>query len=274
MSISTIELIRPVSLGGDSGNRSYRITGTTSETDARSALLTAAPSSYSGLPIDYAGCRVEPMDGNPNEWLGTASYKAVSPTTQPVDTLQLSADFGGESWHVESAAAHIASYPGDGYASAPNHNGGINWDGQGYNGVDLPGSPSWRFAVTRVVSEENIQTYLSTVIGCVNKTNASSVTMTTVNGLTITAGAEQLVLFNAGLSQRSDSKWEARLSFGFFESDTNVTVRGVSGVTRTGSQYLWVETTTAYDETSKQPYGKVVAVHVERVYKTASFTSL
>lgn len=172
------------------------------------------------------------------------------------------------SFSTAGGTRHVdVSYGTRAYAingSAPNFGGGIGWNGEGFDGVDIV-SPSIVFDVTArtpVGFVANFATFLNKVvpfIGCVNSESFYGCAPGTVLFNGITSSSLKSRTTNSGAT---DYYWEMTYSFAA-QPNVVLNVQGVA-VPKGGWEYVWA----LGSEESVQ------AIYVEQVYQTANLSQL
>ena len=170
---------------------------------------------------------------------------------------------------VAGGTAHIAhSYNTRAYAingSVVNFGGGIGWDGEGFEGVDVP-CPAITFDITARTPEgfiKNFATFLNKIISFVGTVNADKFygcAPGTVLFNGITSGA-----LRSGTSASGNrfSYWEMNYNFSAMPNIV-MNVEGVA-VPKGGWEYVWH---------LQNSSGRIRATYVEQVFRTSMFKEL
>ena len=159
---------------------------------------------------------------------------------------------------------YTRAYPING--PAPDFGGGIGWNGEGFDGVDVT-SPTVTFEVTARTPAQlvtNFGSFLSSVVpyvGCVNNAPFYGCGAGTILFNGITSGSLKTRKTSLGTNE---PYWEMSYSFA---ASPNVTipVQGVA-VYKGGWEYLW--------PLVDQENGVIQAVYVEQVYQYANLSEL
>lgn len=155
------------------------------------------------------------------------------------------------------------AYPISG--SAPNFGGGIGWNGEGFDGVDIT-SPAVTFEVTARTPAQlvmNFGAFISKVVpyvGCVNNAPFYGCSAGTVLFNGITSGTLKTRKTSLGTNA---PYWEMSYSFAA-SPNVSFPVNGVV-VNKGGWEYLW---------TLANENGGIQAVYVEQVYQYANLAEL
>lgn len=237
----------------------YTIRGADSETDAATALAATAPALYAGLPRQRREITTVFFDAaalDKNIFKGIAHYGRVTETD-----FVTSFDTTGGSQHV-TQSLHTSSYG----TAPPDMQGAIGFDGERVNGTEIV-IPAFTFRETHVKTTTAVNTAyrntLANLTGCVN--NAS------FRGF---AAGEVLFRGAAGRTFNDEGtlKWQMEYTFAASPNRTGMTIGGITGVAKSGWDYLW--TLYGDDVDQSRLVQKPVAVYVERLYPQADFSDL
>lgn len=173
------------------------------------------------------------------------------------------------SFSVAGGVKHMAtSYNTRAYAingSVVNFNGGIGWDGSGFEGVDVP-CPAITFDITARTPEGFVGTFAQFLnkilpfVGTVNSDYFWGCEPGTVLFNGITSGSLKSGTSSSGLSY---NYWEMNFNFSAMPN-TTINIGGVA-VAKGGWEYLWQ----LADED-----GLIQAVYVEQVFAYTPFSKL
>ena len=248
---------------GDTGHheKAYVIQNETSEATALALLETTAPDTFGGLIRQT--CRVSPIDGAGDIWIGEAQY--VDPEeAEPVEgTSVFSFNTSGGSMHITQSISTSQKKAPTG-KTAPDFKGAVNATEKGtVDGVDII-TPVYRWSVTHVVGNSKVtSSYTGRLFALTGKTNDDSFD---------NFAAGEVLFEGASGSKRGNGDWEITYSFAASPNREDQTIGDITGVDKKGWEYLWV----LYSEAesggmlSKQPR----AVYVEKVYEEDDFGKL
>ena len=229
---------------------------------ALGALEDEAPDEFLNLP--RRDVRLEPA--GPGLWDGEASYAPVSNEFEPPQTGEsvFAFDTGGGTQHITQSKDTVSSHAPSG-SSAPDFGGAIGVTADGVEGVDIT-VPIYQFSETHYLADSVVTpAYRGTLFYLTGKVNNGS-----FRGL---APGECLFLGASG-SKRGEDDWEITFRFAGSPNVTGLTVGPISGINKKGWEYMWVRYADSEDTTAKVLVKKPVAVYIEKVYESASFTGL
>jgi len=240
----------------------YAIIGATDEADARATALASIPTTYNSIP--RSGIVI-------SERVNATTWKAVASYDQPdsgggSDTATLENTFtfetGGGTQNVKQGLATTVKFPADA-ASID----GIGFDGENVNGVDIitsqyQWSETYWFSPALVTTDYKIT--LSAIVGTVNDATFRNF-----------AAGEVLFLGASGTKQ-GNGWWQITFKFARERNATGLIVGSITGIAKTGWQYMWVryEDDVGGTGANKALVKKAKAVYVETVYTSWSFNGL
>lgn len=267
MAAALVELFegRSSDIAGDlSATIPYMVVGAADEAAARTAALADIPTTFNSLPRQSIS-GLEQI--NDSTWKVVARYGVKTPSGggDPATlTNTYTFEIGGGTQNVKEGRAVTVKYAASGTAAASQ---GINFDGQNVNGVDIvttqyQWSETYWFAPS--VVDTAYKTDISGVVGCVN--NAP------FRGM---AAGEVLFLGASGSKQGNDW-WQITFKFAREPNMTGLVVGDITGIAKTGWQYMWVryEDDVAGTGANKSLVKKAKAVYVETVYGSSDFAAL
>lgn len=199
-------------------------------------------------------------------WKGEVAYGTREPQEQ--GSVSWSFSIATQSVHITQAIYHVADYP---TGTAPNHQGAIGVRDDG-NGLSVEGCevvvPVFTWEETHYLPAALVasQSWLQTMESLTAKINNDSYRMW--------ARGELLFLGVSG-QHANQSEKDVPVTFRFASSRTrtNFSVGPITGVTKEGHHYLWIEY-----EPHVYGSGRLIkrpkAVHIERVYDYADFDLL
>jgi len=239
----------------------YVIRDETSEASALSLLENTAPGDFGGLVRQT--CRVNPVDGANDIWIGEAEYADLEEVEPAEGTSVFSFNTSGGSQHITQSISTSQKKAPTG-KTAPDFKGAINATEKGsVEGVDII-SPVYRWSVMHVVANSKVTSaYTGRLFALTGKTNDDSFD---------SFAAGEVLFEGVSGSKRGNGDWEITYSFAAQPNREDQTIGDITGVDKKGWEYLWV----LYSEAesggmlSKQPR----AVYVEKVYEEDDFAKL
>ena len=248
---------------GDSGHHEklYVIRGETDETAAMVLLADTAPTIIGGLARQT--CRVSPVEGAGDIWIGEAQYVDPEEAEPSEGTSVFSFNTSGGSQHITQSISpsHKKAPAGK---TAPDFKGAINATEKGsVEGVDII-SPVYRWSVMHVVANSKVTAaYTGRLFALTGKTNSTAFD---------NFAAGEVLFEGASGSKRGNGDWEITYSFAAQPNREDQTIGDITGVDKKGWEYLWVLYSDVDDGgmLSKQPR----AVYVEKVYEEDDFAEL
>jgi hypothetical protein len=248
----------------------YVIDGTSDDFQVKGLMLSTAPSSYDGLPLNSIS--IQPMD-RPDLWEATATYskrdKDGEDDADPEEKLAYAFDTSGGSMKITQALEQTSYQTADadfGIGAAPPDFGlAINVSSNNeVDGVDI---------VIPKLSWQETHTF-----------PASSITTDWVRDLARNTGKTNdddfrgfdpgEVLFLGASGTYSDKHVAVTYKF---EASENMEDQNVGGITvdeKRGYDYLWCYYFEKEDEDAKELVPSVGAVYVCKVYESFSFSAL
>jgi len=251
-------------LSDQSAELTFIVRGTDSDIAARGELMSSSPSTHNGLKRDD----IEVEEIAPGMWLCVVRYASSSQTSPEIGQSSFSFEMRGGSQHITQSLQTVASYASSDIAAAPDFRGAIGVTSEGIDGVDIT-VPIYTFTETHYLSPEVVTTaYKGTLFhltGCVN--NGS------FKGL---AAGECLFLGATGARRGTDPDdlWEISFAFAGSPNVSGLTIGDITGVTKKGWEYLWIQYQEAEDTAAKMLIRKPIAAYVERVYRDGNFAAL
>jgi len=248
---------------GDSGyhEKLYLIRDETSEAAALSLTESTAPGTFSGLTRQT--CRVSPVDGANDIWIGEAEYADPEEVEPAEGSTVFSFNTSGGSQHITQSISTSQKKAPAG-KTAPDFKGAINATEKGsVDGVDVV-VPVYRWSETHFVPNSKVtNTYKGYLFDLTGKTNNDA----------FEGFATGEVLFEgANGSKRGDGAWEITYDFASSPNRTDITIGAITDIDKKGWEYLWVLYSDVEDGgmLTKQPR----AVYVEKVYEEGDFAKL
>ena len=247
----------------------YLVIGADNEGDVTTAAESEIPTTYGGyLVLDRIELAERLTD---TSWRVVAYYvqPAIDQTPHQGDPdKSYSFDTGAETQHITQSISTIGRY-GTKAFTAPK--GGIGWDGERIQGVDIQvPAPTW--SETHWYTDlEFTAAYRRTLLRMAFKTNNAA----------WRDWAEGEVLFLGATCNRRgddwDDPWEVTYKFAIRENKAGLTVGDIGAIAKKGWEYLWVqyaEAEVACDDAKDRLAKEPIAVYVEQVYHSAAFAAL
>jgi len=244
----------------------YVIRGTADDGEAKAALANEAPESYDDLV--RKGREVSPVFvdiSNPagSVWDGVARYgrEREEPET---GQSRFSFDTGGGTQHITQSLRTVAGHGAPGIAP-PNFHGAIGVTGQSIEGVDIH-VPVYNFVEAHYLPAAYVTgSYKVTLFHLTGKVNDAS-----FRGLS----SGEVLFLGASGSARSGEDWEITFRFAASPNRRDIAVGSITGIDKSGWEYMWVTYEDAEDEDSGRLVKRPVAVYVEQVYEYGDFSRL
>lgn len=229
--------------------------------EAAAALLSSAPSSYSGLTLlRYA---VKPTETK-KLYFGSTEYGKRK--KREIDTFEFDFEIGVR---TEKRTQSIATTSYTASGTAPAFQNAIGVQGDRIEGVDI-NVPTYAFSYTAYKDLSSVNaTFKNNLYNCAAKVNSASFT---VDGQAFAAG-ELLFLGATGSLRRSD-QWQITYRFEASKNVSGLTIAGITGISKKGWEFL----ETLYQDVIDTVSGNFVvkrpkAVYVHQVYETANFST-
>lgn len=265
VTVSELATSRSRSKGGsESTTLKYVVQGTDDDAAVFTAIESARPSTYDGLPWETT--TIEPIDAT--AWRADVRYSTRANTAKaspgaaiPTPELPVfSFDTTGGTIHITQSKANVSNHVASG--TAPDYQGAINVTDDGVAGVDIV-HRVYSFTEQWVVAADDVADFQDaayTLTGAVN--NAP------FRGF----AAGECLFMGARGTRRADGNYEVELLFSVSKNRTGVAVGTITGIAVEGWNVLWARYKSTVDA------GRVVQVpesaHVERVYDEGDFSTL
>jgi hypothetical protein len=240
----------------------YIVSQAADEAEVKSAAADDIPETYSDMPrksIEVAE-RV-----NATTWKVVARYE--TPDYNPVDPPEpvFSFDTGGGTQHITQSLETVSRH---GSAASDELGGAIGFDGENVEGVDIT-VPVFNFSETHYKSAASVsQSYRVAIFHTTGTVNSSSFR---------DYAAGEVLFLGASGSRRGDDPgddWEITFKFAAQPNRTGITVGDISGISKKGWEYMWVEYAADVDSSVHRHIKKPVAVYIEKVYDDGDFDDL
>lgn len=236
----------------------WMLQGTDDDCVAKDLLKAASPAIYDGLI--RKSWRVEPEGYL--LWRGTVQYGRFSRPQQEGDSPKITFDTGGGTIHVSHAISQVGAYKPTGLITIPS-NGLVGVTNDGVEGVDIP-SREFHWSETHIlpisyVSHDYAKT-LYELTGTVN------------NDAWRSYAAGEVLFKNASGSAKDADTCEITYSFAASPNLTNLSIGGVTVLSKQGWDYLWIR----YEEEliGSALTKKVRMIYVDRVIERKNFSLL
>jgi len=247
---------------GPSIERRYYVTGAADSATAQTDVLAAVPTSYGGYPrrrvkIDVSG---------ESSWWATVTYEPYNSSPPPAATGESLYEFdtGGGQVHVTNSLATVNSYAPAG-STVPDYDGAMGVTENSIEGADIA-ARSFVFSETHYVADASITTAYKSILfyltGRVNNAN--------FKGL----NAGECLFLGARGSKRGQGDWEITYSFACSPNVAGLTIGNITGIAKSGWEYLWVSYEDVEDAAAKMLVRRPRAVYIERVYESGDFSTL
>jgi hypothetical protein len=250
--------------GGDSPSvvLNWVVLGTSDDLLVKATVRSTTPTIYSGLFLQT----VTSEETAPETWNAKARYGVRKPPQR--NEYKFSFDTTGGRQKITQSLETIHRYasPSTG-KPAPDHGGAIGVTDHGVEGCEIV-VPKFSWTETWQLPIEDYGWAYSQVLKAITgKVNASP-----FRGFP--AGQ---VLFRGGKGSGSNKDPELiEISYQFDQSDDveAQTIGDITGVSKAGWQYLWVQYREHDDQDAKDFCRRPVAAYVEKVYYPAAFSAL
>jgi hypothetical protein len=208
----------------------------------------------------------------PGIWKFTGTYADPFGDRQTNDSC-FSFTTGGGSQHITHSRRTVGAFAPKGQ-TAPDHKGAIGVSGTNIEGVDIRVS-TFDFRTTFYAPPSAINTaYVASLKALTDCVNSAKVTID-VDGVQCTFEIGELSFIGAeGQKRRGFSDWELTLNWSGSRNVTDLVLGPISGITKRGWDYLWVQYQPASDGASSSLVNTPVAVYVEEVYLYADLKPL
>lgn len=242
----------------------YAIFGAADETDAKATALASIPTTYNGIPrsgISGLECI------NATTWKVTARY-AQPDSSGGSDTAVLENTFtfetgGGTQTVRQSFDGFSNKFVAGGPPGGTWVDSAINFDGENVNGVDIV-IPQYQWAETFWFDPALVTNEYRRILA--NRT--STVNASAFRGY----DAGEVMFLGASGSKQGNGWWQITFKFARERNRTGLQIGAITGISKTGWQYMWVryEDDVADNSLIKKPK----AVHVETLYTPYEWDSM
>jgi len=254
----------------------YQVKGTSSDTDAKTALLAEAGATYEGLTRGAISLDPEWVDTVADDGLWNCEVNYIITASVDKEPLALgessySFDTGGGTQHITQSISTTEKYAQGGSVFAPSYKGAIGVSGTpgDYNveGTDIA-SPVYTFSETHVLTDDAVTAaYKRILFSLTGKTNDAL-----FKGLL----AGECLFLGASGSKRGDTNWEITFNFAGSPNRTLIVIGDITVPAKLGWEYLWVLYADKEDAAAvpKKIVQQPISAYVEQVYYDGDFDLL
>ena len=235
----------------------FLVTGTDDDTQVAAGVLSESPAAYNGLLRESVTfSRIGEL-----EWESTVRYATPPATdTDPSFTFET----GGGTAHITQALGTSGVYVAEGN-TAPDFQHAIGVTRDAVEGVDIV-VPVYKWTETFRLSAAAVTgAYKALVFALTGRTNDAG-----FRGFQ----AEEVLFEGARGSRRGTGDWEITFAFAASPNVTGMSVGSITGISKKGWEYLWCRYADFEDEAAQMLVRRPVAVIVNRVYPSGSFSGL
>lgn len=248
--------------GKNSAEIPYIVRGAADEAEVKSSAQSSIPASYGGMPRKSIEI-TERVNGD--SWRVVARFESMEfePGEEPEPVFSF--DTGGGTQHITQSLQTISRH---GPAATDKLGGAIGFDGENIEGVDIA-IPVYNFSETHYKSAASVSLSYRLALFRVTGTVNSS-------GFRGFSAGEVLFLGASGSRRGDDAEddWEITYKFAAQPNRTGITVGEISGISKKGWEYMWVQYAPDVDTAVSQIIKKPVAVYIEKVYPDGNFGDL
>lgn len=156
----------------------------------------------------------------------------------------------------------------------PNHHGAIGVTKDSIEGCDIEES-GFAFSITRQFDPGDVTSEYMQSIRLASKTwNSAEVTLPVDDGVTLTFAPGELFLVSVQGGKKTTARWEMTFNFKATQNVSGKTCGTISGISKRGWDYLWVQYQDAVDDQAQCMIKKPFAVFVEQVYESSDLNDL
>ncbi len=201
-------------------------------------------------------------------WRVEVRYSRPTPTSESVEpggSAGRRVRIGFDRQRLYRSISTIQAYAADG-ETAPDFGKMIGVTQNGVEGVDVI-TPAFKFTRHRTIDasayNDSYENVLYNVVGRVNKTPFTGKA----------SGTVLLVGVDSQYNPRTD-EYELTFEFEASPNQLDISVGGITGITKGGWEYLWVYYEDVEDEASGRTIKKPVAAYREQIYQVGDFSVL
>lgn len=247
--------------------RSYMLYGSEDEAEVAAELIARAPATDSTLGIELPLQNITAVTPlTKSVWTARTNYglKPLRGTFQTGESAYAFDTSGGVTHITQSFnTAQRKAAPG---LVAPDYQGAIGVDGEGVQGADIV-TPAFawnerHFMHDGLITPGYIQT-LFRLTGTINRF-----------GFKAHAPGSCLFVGAQGGRRGRNADWEIAFNFKSAPGRNNFAIGQITGLDKTGWQYVWVRYMQVLDAVSKMKVERPAAAYVEDVYYSEDFSAL
>ena len=263
MSVTWNEKPNSARLENKSATLSYTLTGT-----ADREVAYALAMGYSSMLFhELYRSEISLTEVGPQIFNVEVRYGTLERKQPEAGDFKWSFDTTGATKHMDYSLSTTNTYVASG-GTATNHKQAIGADDQGnVEGVDVP-DRSFKWQETHQLLLSNYGFSYATTLGAYTGR---------VNSATFRGFPAYTVRFdgaNGSPSSRDPALLEITYNFAVSPSETGLTIGDITGIAKTGWDYLWVFYEQADDDTAKKARPIPKQVNVERVHNSFNFSTL
>lgn len=268
MTVEYVE-IRGSQSGSDASDRTstaelaWSVWGSSTLATVKSTMNSVVPAAFDGLILKSVSWEHLAAD----KWEFRASYvhpdKADRDNTLDVGDYTFSFDTsGGTVTRTQSLATTKYAKTGE---TAADFKGAIRVTKDGVEGVEI-GIPALKFSIRKRFANADLD------LAYINALHAMTYTTNDDTFLGFSAG--ELLFIGASGQEGTDSDPEITFNFIASPNVTGLTIGDITGVAKTGHQYLWVYYEDIEDTSANQTVKRPRSCYVETVYQASDFGDL
>jgi hypothetical protein len=241
----------------------YKAAGETDRATVMAYAASATPGTATGTAGTLYRKDIQVAPDGWGQYRVSVLYAKSDRGKPPVGSATFSFDTQGATINIKAAKEHLASYEASGVVAGDFHKGAINVKADGdVEGVDIV-IPALKLTYTFTHPEGVVnEGYARTLANYTGMTNSE-----------VFRGFQIGELLFAGASGSDGSDAEASVTYNFIASSntTTLSIGEITGISKAGHDYAWVEFEDAVSdgEATRPPK----RVHVERVYDVFNFAS-
>lgn len=240
----------------------YRLIGESDPMTARIYALAAIPLVFSA----YFRKDVRLTNLGGGVWDVDAEYGPADRKEPESGDYKWSFDTTGATKHITQGISHVATYVAGG-VTAIDHNGAIGVTDDAVEGVDVP-DRAFKWTETWQLPLASYGFVYASVLGELT----GRMNTTYFRGF-----PAYTVRFDGASGSQSPAEStlvEVTFNFSVSPSETGLVVGDITGIAKTGWDYLWVRYETTDDDTAKKTTPKPIQVEVDRVLTPFNFSIL
>jgi hypothetical protein len=256
--------LRPTGIETQTGSATipYRLVGETdlvlADTYARAAIpLTCGAFYRKDVKCSYQGAQTWDID---------AEYGTADSQEPAAGNFKWSFDTTGATKHITQGLLHVATYAAPG-RTAIDHGGAIGVTDDSVEGVDVP-DRAFKWTETWQLPLGSYGFFYSTILGeLTGRVNASY-----FRGFP--AYTVRFDGASGGQSPQESTIVEIAYNFSVSPSEIALTVGDITGISKTGWDYLWVRYESQDDSSASKTTPKAIQAEVDRVMTAFNFSML